>query len=285
MATPTPTPTPKPPKLPKKRREKTRHEDSIPFYEGSFYLLVTRIAGDVKRETGIGNKLKGAALGATMIGRHGKQRFSALSVIGKVLTTVLLLALGAGLAAGAWFLFLRPDPERLRARIRDHLAKGELVEAQRDVEALRLAVGALRGSDRTALAEPVRSRLEAQARKLRQEVEREARGGRPERALAALERFEALETDPRWALFTRAELLRAAKHRDASAAYERFVALYPEGDQADDALFWQAHIAKEEGRAADAKALCEKLLWKYPKSNFRTASDRLLAELQATPAR
>ena len=285
MATPTPTPTPKPPKLPKKRREKTRHDDSIPFYEGSFYLLVTRIAGDVKRETGFGNKLKGAALGATMIGRHSRQRFSALSVIGKALTTLVLLALGAGLAAGAWFLFLRPDPERLRARIRDHLAKGELVEAQRDVEALRLAVGALRGSDRTALAEPVRSRLEAQARKLRQEVEREVRGGHPDRALAALERFDALEIDPRWALFTRAELLRASKHRDASATYERFVALYPDGDQADDALFWQAHIAKEEGRTADAKALCEKLLWKYPKSNFRTASDRLLAELNATPAR
>lgn len=276
MSTPTPTPTPK-----AKKKAKSRNDDSIPFYDGSYYLIVTRIADAVKRETGLANKLKGARREATAIGSHTKRRFSALGFFGKLLATVLLVALGAGLAAGAWFFFVRPDPGGLRAEIRAHLAKGELVEARRDLEALRLTVGDLSGSDRTALAEPVRSRVEAQARKLRQEVERDARRGQHAAALASLDRFDALETDPRWALFKRAELLRAAKARDAAATYERFVALYPDSDQADDALFWQAHLAKEEGRTADAKALCERLLWKYPKSNFRTASDRLLAELAA----
>lgn len=278
MSRPTPTPTPK-----AKKQAKRRNDDSIPFYDGSYYLIVTRIADAVKRETGLANKLKGARREATAIGSHTKRRFSALSFLGKLLATVLLVALGAGLAAGAWFFFVRPDPGGLRREIRAHLAKGELVEARRDLEALRLTVGDLTGSDRTALAEPVRSRVEAQARKLRQEVERDARRSQHAAALASLDRFDALETDPRWALFTRAELLRAAKARDAAATYERFVALYPDSDQSDDALYWQAHIAKEEGRTADARALGERLLWKYPKSNFRTASDRLLGELP--PAR
>jgi tetratricopeptide (TPR) repeat protein len=280
MATPTVTPTPKP----RKKRGKSQ-DDSIPFYDGSYYLIVTRIAEAAKRETGLGNKLKGAAHEATALGRHTRRRFSALGLLGKVATGLLLVALGAGLAAGGWFLFVRRDPAQLRVQVRDHLAKGEWVEARRDLEALRLLEGGLKPGDRTALAEPLRAKLDAQAAKLRSEVERNARQRQHERALAALDRYDALEADPAWALFTRAELLRGAKRSDAAGAYERFVALYPGSDQADDALFWQAFLAKEGGRPADARALCETLLWKYPKSNFRTASDRLLAELPAPPAR
>lgn len=276
----TPTPTPQPPRPPK-RRGRGRKEDTVPFYDGSYYLLVTQMVDAVKRETGIANKLKGAALGATAIGRHTRARFSALSLAGKLLTTVLLVGLGAGLAAGAWFLFVRPAPDALREQIRAHLAKGELVEARRDLERLRLVSGELGRADRAALAEPLRARVEAQARRLRQLVERERKAQRLEAALDALDRFDALETDPRWALFTRAEILRAAKHKDAGPTYERFVALYPDGDPADDALFWQALLAKEEGRLDDAKALCETLLWKHPKSDFRTAADRMLGELKA----
>lgn len=268
MSTPTVTPTPKP----TKKGKKAKHDDSIPFYDGSYYLIVTRIAEAVKRET-------------TAIGTQTKRRFSALSLLGKLLAGLSLVALGAGLAAGAWFVLVRRDPDALRAQVRDHLAKGELVEARRDLEALRLAAGGLAPGDRAALAEPLRARLDAQAAKLRGEVERHARLGRHDRALAALDQFEPLESDARWALFMRAELLRASKKAGAGAAYERFVALYPGADQADDALFWQAFLAKEGGRTAEARSLCETLLWKYPKSNFRTASDRMLAELAAGPAR
>ena len=279
MTTPTPTPKPKPPR----RRAKTKQDDSIPLYDGSYYLIVTRIAEAVRRETGLANKLKGGVHEATALGAHTKRRFSALNLLGKLLVALLLVGLGAGLAAGGWFLFLRPDPAALRAGIRAHLAKGELVEAREDLEALRAAVGDLGRTDRAALAEPVQSRLQEQSRRLRQEVERSARAGRNDAALAALDRLDALETDERWGLFTRAELLRAQSRREAGATYERFAALYPDSDQADDALYWQAHLARVEGRPADAKRLCEQLLWKYPKSNFRTASDRLLAELKAPP--
>lgn len=270
MATPKPT--------------KPKHDDSIPLYEGSYYLIVTRFVEAVKCETGVANKLKGATREARAIGVHTKRRFSALGLVGKLLAAVLLVGLGAGVAAGAYLYLSRTDAAALRKEVRAHLSRGELVEARRDLEALRVAVGELTPGDRAGLAEPVRAGVETQARKLRREVERNARLGRHADALAALDRFDAFETDARWALFTRADLLRASKHADASATYERFAALYPDSDQADDALYWQAFIAREGGRAADARALCEKLLWKYPKSNFRTASDRMLAEL-ATPGK
>lgn len=272
MATPTPTPT-------KKKRTETRHDDSIPFYDGSYYLLVTRMMDAVRHETGVANKLRGATREARAIGSHARTRVSALGLLGKLLAASLLVALGAGVAAGAWFGFLRPDPAALRKEVRSHLAAGALVDARRDLEALRVASGELTPGDRAALAEPLRLAVEAQARKFRGDVERNARLGRHASALAALDQYDALEADARWALFTRAEILRAGKHVDASDTYERFVGLYPESDRADDALYWQALLAREAGRPADARALCEKLLWKYPKSNFRTASDRLLAEL------
>jgi len=258
---------------------KPKREDSIPFYDGSYYLIVTRMAQAVKRETGMANKLKGATREARAIGSHTKKRFSALSLAGKLLTAVLLVALGAGVTAGAWVYALRPDPASLRKGVRGHLALGELGDARRELEALRVVVGELTPSDRTELAEPLRARLEVKSRELRREVEANARRGRHERALAALDELDALESDPRWAAFTRAEVLRAGKLPGASAAYWRFVELYPESDQADDALFWQALIAKDEGRGADARAKCQALLAKYPKSNFRSSSERMLAEL------
>jgi tetratricopeptide (TPR) repeat protein len=265
MATPKPT--------------KTKGDDSIPFYDGSYYLMVTHIMDTVRRERGVANKLRGATREARAIGSHTKRRFSALGLIGKLLTAVLLVGLGAGAAVAAYVYLLRPDPASLREEVRAHLALGELVEARRDLETLRVVVGDLTPSDRAGLAGPLRARLEAQARKVRREVESNARLGRHERALAALDELDALDADARWALFTRAEILRAGKLRDASATYERFVELYPDSDQADDALFWQALIARDGGRAADARALCEALLTKHPKSDFRTASDRMLAEL------
>lgn len=277
MATVTPTPMPKKPK----KGSGTKHDDSIPFYDGSYYLLVTQMFDGVKRETGFANKLRGATHGLTAIGTHTKKRFSALSLLGKLATVLLLVALGAGLAAGGYVLFVRRDAGALRASAGGHLAKGELLEARRDLEALRVAAGGLSRADRETLAEPLRARIEAQARRLRQEVEASAKGGNRERALAALDRLDALEVDARWALYTRAELLRAGKRPGAADAYEKFAALYPDSDQADDALYWQALLAREAGHAAEAKKLCETLLWKYPKSNFRTASDRMLAELAA----
>ncbi len=258
---------------------KAKRDDTIPFYDGSYYLIVTRIADAVKRETGIRNKLRVATREATAIGSHTKRRISALSLAGKVLTAVLLIGLGAGVAAGAWFYVLRPDPEALRKSVRAHLASGDLVSARRELDALKVAVGELPAADRAALAEPLRARLEAQTERLRREVMEHARRGRHERALATLDELDALETDARWAVFTRAEVLRLGKLPGASAAYWRFVELFPESDRADDALFWQALIAKDEGRAADARAKCQALLAKYPKSNFRSSGERMLAEL------
>lgn len=279
MPTVTPTPTPKRAKPPKR----SSRDDSIPFFDGSYYLLVTQLFDGVRKETGVGNKLKEATRGVGALGAHTKRRFSALSLLGKLATSLLLVALGAGIAAGGYVLLVRRDAAALRKEARAHLAKGELVEARRDVEALRLATGTLAPADRAALADPLRARLEAQSRKLRQEVESNARLGRHEKALAALDQFDALEIDMRWALFTRAEILRGAHRADAAAVYDRFATLYPDSDQADDAVYWQALLAKEGGRAGEARELCQKLLWKYPKSNFRTAADRMLAEL-APPA-
>jgi tetratricopeptide (TPR) repeat protein len=264
---------------PKTTRKKPKGGDSIPFYDGSYYLLVTQMFDSLRHETGVARKVEGATRGARAIGAHTKARFSALGLLGKVLAAVVLVALGVGVAAGAWFAFLRPDPVALRKEVRAHLAAGALVDARRDLEALRVAAGELAPGDRAGLAEPLRAAVEAQARKFRADVERNARLGRNASALAALDQYDALEADARWALFTRAEILRAGKHVDASDTYERFVGLYPDSDRADDALYWQALIARDAGRTADARALCERLLWKYPKSNFRTASDRLLAEL------
>jgi tetratricopeptide (TPR) repeat protein len=256
-----------------------RREDTIPLYDGSYYLIVTRVVNAVKRETGVANKLKGASREARAIGSHTKRRVSALSLAGKVLAAVLLVGLGAGVAAGAWFYVLRPDPTSLRTGIRAHLAAGELVSARRGLEALRVAIGDLTPRDRAELAEPLRARLEAQSEKLRREIQADARRGRHERALATLDELEPLETDARWAAFTRAEILRVGKLPGARAAYGRFVERYPESDQADDALFWQALIDKDEGRTADARAKCQALLARYPKSNFRSSGERMLAEL------
>jgi tetratricopeptide (TPR) repeat protein len=232
----------------------------------------------VRRETGVANKLKGASREARAIGSHTKRRLSAMSLAGKVLTAALLVGLGAGIAAGAYFHLLRPDPASLRKGIRAHLAAGELVRARRGLEALRVVIGELTPSDRAELAEPLRARLEAQSEKLRREVQGDARRGRHERALATLDELDALETDGRWAAFTRAEILRAGKLPGARAAYGRFAERYPESDQADDALYWQALIDKDEGRKADAMAKCRALLAKYPKSNFRNSAERMLAE-------
>lgn len=270
MATPKPT--------------KAKGDESIPFYDGSFYLMVTHFVQAVKGETGLANKLKGATREARAIGSQTRTRFSAMGFVGKLLAGVLLVALGAGVAGGAYYYFVRPDPASLRRDVRAHLAQGELVKARRELEALGVALGELTPGDRAELAEPLRARLEAQARKLRRDAEYNARLGRHPRALAALDELDALGTDARWALFTRAEVLRAAKLPEASATYARFIELYPTSDQADDALFWQALIAKDGGRAADARALCEALLAKHPKSNFRKASERMLAEL-AEPAK
>lgn len=258
---------------------KPKSDDSIPLYEGSYYLIVTRFMDAMKHETGVANKLKGATREARAIRSHTKKRLSALSVAGKLVAAVLLVGLGAGVAAGGYFYLLRPDPASLRKSVRAHLALGDLVSARRDLEALRAAVGELPPSDRAELAEPLRGRLETQGKKLRREVEGNARSGRSERALAALDQLDALETDVRWAAFARADVLRRGKLPGASAAYGRFIELYPESDQADDALFWRALIAKEEGRAGDARALCQLLLAKHPTSNFRSSSERILAEL------
>lgn len=279
MPTVTPTPTPKRAKPPKR----SSRDDSIPFFDGSYYLLVTQLFDGVRKETGVGNKLKEATRGVGALGAHTKRRFSALSLLGKLATSLLLVALGAGLAAGAWFHFVRRDAGALRRDVRGHLARGELIEARRDLEALRLAPGGLTPADRATVAEPLQARVEAQARRLRSQVESQVKLGRRDKALAALDELDALEVEQRWALFTRAEILRGAHHADAAATYERFVALYPDSDQADDAVYWQALLAKEGGRPAEARELCQKLLWKYPKSNFRTAADRMLAEL-APPA-
>jgi tetratricopeptide (TPR) repeat protein len=264
MATQTVTPTPKP----AKRRTKSKGDDGIPFFDGSYYLLVTQMVDAARHETGIANKVRAVRV----VG-------SRLSPLRKLLAAALLVGLGAGLASGAYLLLVRRDAGALRREARAHLAAGALIEARRDLEALRVAVGDLTPVDRAELAEPLRARVEAQARKLRQEVESSVRLGRRASALAALDQLDALEADGRWTLFTRAEILRAGRHADASAAYERFVGLYPDSDLADDAVFWQALIAKDAGRAAEARALCERLLARYPKSNFRTASDRMLAEL------
>ena len=206
MATVTPTPMPQPKP---KRSSRSRRDDAIPFFDGSYYLLVTQMMDSVRKETGVGNKLREATRGFGALGTHTKRRFSALSLLGKLLTTLLLVALGAGLASGAWLHFARRDAGTLRRDARAHLDRGELIEARRDLEALRLAPGGLTTADRTSLAEPLRARLEAQARRLRAQVEAHAKAGRTDPALAALDGLDALEIDQRWALFTRAEILRA----------------------------------------------------------------------------
>ena len=249
-----------------------KKDDSVPFYDGSYYRIVTRVF----------EAAKGATREAKALGTHTKKRFSALGLVAKVLVAVLLVGLGAAAAVGA-YLLMSPNEARLREHVRAQLAAGELVKAQASLERLRGVVGGLSAADRRGLADPLRAKLEQQAKKLRRDIEASARAGAYDQARAGLDALEELGTDAPYVLFTRGDVLRAAKKPEATDAYARFIELYPDSDKADDAMFWQALMAKEEGDAAHATAVLEDLLERFPQSNFARSSKSLLAELKGQP--
>jgi tetratricopeptide (TPR) repeat protein len=258
-------------------------DDSLPLYDGSYYLIITHAVQALRNGTGVANKVKGFTHQAAALGPYTRHKLSALSLAKKLAVLIVLIGVGATAPLGYRF-WMRPAPQALRGRIRAHLAAGDYVKARAELAELRHAVGELSQSDRRELAEPVQARLETLAAALHAKIDAERRAEQWEEALHDLEELEKLAVDARWTLFTTAEVLRAAgRDLDAADTYARFALLYPDSNEADDALFWEALAYKSHGELARAKALLEEMLRKYPRSNFLASGRRLLAELTHSP--
>ena len=254
-------------------------DDSLPLYDGSYYLIISRAVQALRNGTSVKAKVGGFTQQVGALGSHSRRRFRAHSVLGRLAVCLALLACGAAIAGGAYWQLVRSRPDALRARIRAHVATGDYASARRELDSLR-SLGALTRDDRRDLAEPVRAHLDSMAAALRAKIESDREANRYDDARASLDDLDELDVDARWALFARAELERAAGRDGAAAdAYGRFVRLYPDSDQADDALFWQALACRNRGELQRAKALLEELLRKYPRSNFGVSGRRMLAEL------
>jgi tetratricopeptide (TPR) repeat protein len=261
------------------QRPKSR-DDSIPMYDGSYYLIVTRVMDAVRAEAGVKNKVRGATRELSSLAGHTKKRFSALSLIKKLVVAASFLVAGAGLAFAVSVWRGGSDAESLRRDVKALLAEGDLSRAQEKLFALRGLVGTLGTKDRTELDLPLRAKLEAAVSTKKSQISSYRRAGLFEEALTSLEQLEHLDVDPGYVAWTRAELLRSAGKEPASRqAYADYVRAYPASDLTDDALFWQAMAYKADGDVSETRTLLSKLVAEFPKSNFLTSSKRLLTEL------
>ncbi len=258
-----------------------RPDDSIPLYDGSYYLIVTKAMQAIRAQPGMTQKLGTATRELRSLAGHTKKRFSALSLVKKLVVMVLLIGAGAALAGGVYAWRSGGAAEALRADIVQLLEAGDVIGANQRLTALRaLSGGVLEAGDQQKLERPLRSRTEALRKKKKAEVTGHKKAGRHDEALVALHELEALEVDPGYILYTRGEVLRAAgRDQDANEAYAEYTRLYPDSELTDDALFWQALAHKKAGAPDKARALLEQLVSHFPKSDYLTSAKRGLKDL------
>jgi len=250
------------------------------MYDGTLWMLATRAVKAVKNGTGLGNKVRSVTREVGHMSTHVRGRFADMSVAGRILTVVILLGVGAGITAGAFFLAGHSGEGSMRSHIRAEMAANDFVGARRDLEHLRVRVGTLSRTDREELAAPIHANLAAAAQHLRDEIDTMRKAKRFDEALAQVGKLDALDVDEPGALFLRAEVLRGAgRDKDAADAYAHYFQLYPDTSRTDDALFWQALYLRGRGDVAGARSLLETLLQKFPKSDFMVSAKRTLADM------
>jgi tetratricopeptide (TPR) repeat protein len=264
-----------------KDRTRKAHDDSLPMYEGTLWMLATRAVKAVKDEAGLGNKVRGFTRELGHMGQHVHRQIKAMSPLGRVLMSAGFVLLGAAIALGAYFGATRPRTGALRSQIRAEMAANDYVAARRDLERLRVASHQLSRPDREELAAPIQAHLQSMEKQLRAEIDADRKAKHWDDALTAVDKLDALDVDTEGALFLRAEVLRGAG-RDTLAAeqYARYVQLYPDTSHTDDAMFWQALYLRSKGDTARARQMLESLRQKFPQSDFTASAKRVLAEIK-----
>ena len=265
------------------RKDKTELPP-MPKLESTYSRIVQRAMDAAKVRSGFTERVRAATRELAALVPHTRERFRAMSLLGKVLTVLVLLTLGASLGAGGFLLWSRPDPARLRAAALAKIAAGDFVAAKELLGDLRKS-GAFGREDRLRLEAPVAAGMQKLRQRLQAQLEAHKSAQAWPEALHALDEMERAGFTGEAMLLARADMLRQAGRRaEARAYYERYVELYPTSDSADDALFWQAELLKTSGDAAAARKVLERLVADYPGSNFKVSARRWLDELAAADA-
>ena len=266
-------------KTPPKQPKKSAPAD-MPRLESTYTRIVLRAISSVKQEPSFKQKMRGLTQEVKALGKHTQQRYSALSVLGKIVAAVLLIGVGMGIAYGGYMLFVKPDPDALRAEIKTLIAEEDYIEAKRRLDRLTAIPGAITRADRRRLVAPINKWFDIRSEDLFEKVDAERAKKNWEGALEALRELEDIDADTEWTMFTTAQVLREAGRSDEAISYYRdYIAAYPETEESDDALFWQALIYKDQGRLEKARELLQQLIDDYDDSNFSTSTRRLLEEL------
>jgi tetratricopeptide (TPR) repeat protein len=223
--------------------------------------------------------VRGLTREVAALGIHTKHRFDALTIFGKLLTSLILMAVGGALALGGYVL-KRPSADSIRQQIRIHTATQNWLAAKEDLERLRTVQERLTEEDRFTLAAPVQAGLQKVAAALFDDVAAARRVKKWDDALAKVDELERLGIETRRTVFTHAEILRfAGRPAEAARQYARYVRLFPDTEETDDALFWHALILKDQGDIKGARALLEQIVVKFPGSNFLTSTKRILEDM------
>lgn len=261
--------------------DKTKVEaPPLPRLESTYSVILQRAIAAAKQRTGLTQRLRSATRELAALVPHARAQFRGMSLGGKIATVVVLLTAGAVSALGGAYVFGHPSPERLRARVQARLASGDFVGAKDALTELRQA-SALTDADRWQLVAPVEAGMLELRQRLQHQLVRQRAADRWDEALGTLDEMERAGFAGEWMLFTRAELLRLSGRAEvARPYYGRYRELYPNTEQADDALFWEAAARNDSGDRAAAKQLLQQLLERYPGTNFKSSARRLLAELE-----
>ncbi len=253
---------------------------SLPRLESTYSRIIERAIAAVREEQGFGGKLRGFTRQMAALGGHTRQQFRTLPPAKRRGVSIGLVAAGAVLALAGYHVFWRQSPGELRRSIEADLAANRFLAAKHTLDLLTARTGGLSPDDRWKLAAPIQAWTDKRAGELLEIIDARRRAQRWDDALEALAELEQLGVEIELALFTHAEVLRAAgRHEEAALHYARYARVFPTTGESDDALFWQALMHKELGDRARTRAVLHELLEKYPRSNFATSTRRLLDEL------
>lgn len=247
---------------------------TLPRFESTYSVIVQRAIEAAKEPRGFTQRVKAATRELAAVVPLTRERYRALSTARKLLTALLLLAVGAGVTYGV--VAHRRRPEHLRALARAHLAAGDVVAAKDAVALLRQA-GPLGDGDRLELVASVDAGMQKLRAQVQHRLDEQRAAGRFEEALTVLDELERDGFSGEAMLYARADLLRqAGREARARPFFLRYTELYPTSDRADDALYWAAEALAHEGDRAGMRAVLERLLAEYPGTNFKVSARRLL---------
>ncbi|MBI3179687.1 MAG: tetratricopeptide repeat protein [Deltaproteobacteria bacterium] len=268
--------------MPGARRGPNDTLPTLPRLESTYSRIIERAIQAVREERGLAGKLRGVTRQMAALGGHTRQQFRELPPAKRAGVSLGLLVVGAALALVAYHLLFRASPDELRRAIAADIAASRFVAAKHTLDELSARTGGLSPDDRWKLAAPIQAWTDKRASELLEIIEARRRTKRWDDALAALLELEQLGVEIELALFTHAEVLRAAGRREEAAEYyARYARIFPATHESDDALFWQALMHKELGEDARSRVVLRELLEKYPRSNFATSGKRLLGELNS----